>query len=151
MRSAITYEKTIHCSALIWGRYAQSDVLVSVHSIIIIMTRSRPAWRVASFSLDGAVQMTSLCLLPCLQMAVHCNSLRANPLSLLLVIVERWFVLISSSWPKLLSLSQDVIGKVKATPSRTCRLGICNSPQECRAFTNLLGMSHWLHVIASTS
>ena len=41
--------------------------------------------------------------------------IRANPLSLLLVIVEQWLVLISFSWLKLLSLSQDVIGKVRAT------------------------------------
>ena len=67
--------------------------------------------------------------------------IRANPLSLLLVIVERWLVLISFSWLKLLSLSQDVIGKVKATRSRTCKLGNCNSLQECKASTNLLGMS----------
>ena len=40
-------------------------------------------------SLDGAVQMTSLCLLSSLQMTVCCNSLRTNPLSLLLVMVER--------------------------------------------------------------
>ena len=67
--------------------------------------------------------------------------IRANPLSLLLVIVEQWLVLISFSWLKLLSLSQDVIGKVNATQSRTCKLGNCNSLQECKASTNLLGMS----------
>ena len=60
--------------------------------------------------------MTSLCLI----FSSHDSSLqqsqlifiRANPLSLLLVIVEQWLVLISFSWLKLLSLSQDVIGKV---------------------------------------
>ena len=60
--------------------------------------------------------------------------IRANPL-LLLVVVERWVVLISLN---LRSLSQDVIGKVK---SRTCKLGNCNSLYECNSSTNFLGMS----------
>ena len=67
--------------------------------------------------------------------------IRANPLSWLLVMVERWLVLISLSWQKLFSLSHDVIVNVKANRSNTCKLGNCKALQECKASINLLGMS----------
>ena len=53
--------------------------------------------------------------------------IRANPLSWLLVMVELWLVLISFSWLKLLSLSHDVIGNIKANRSNTCKFGNCKA------------------------
>ena len=97
------------------------------------------------FSWDVAVQMTLQGLSSSLQMLVCWSTLlifiSANPLNLLLVMVVRWLVLMSFSWLKLLSLSHDVIGKVRATRSKTCKFGNCKALQECKASTNLLGTS----------
>ena len=49
--------------------------------------------------------------------------IKANELSLDSVIVDRLAVFISFNWLKLLSLSQDVIGRVNAILSKTAKLG----------------------------
>ena len=67
--------------------------------------------------------------------------IKANPLSLSLVMVVRMLVLTSFSWLKLLLLLHNVIGKVKAKQSITCKLGNCIPLQEFRTSTNLLGIS----------
>lgn len=70
---------------------------------------------------------------------------QASPLSLLSVMVERQLVLISFSWLKLLSLSHEVIGRIKAIWSKTCKFGSCKSLQACKESTNMLGRSDLLN------
>ena len=69
--------------------------------------------------------------------------IKANPLSLSLVMVERMLVLTIFSWLKFLSLLHNAMGKVKANQSKTCtcKLGNCIALQEFIASTNFLGLT----------
>jgi len=66
--------------------------------------------------------------------------IKASELSLDSVIVDRLAVYISFNWLKLLSLSQDVIGRVSAILSKTAKLGYDKLLQLLKVPTSVAGI-----------